>query len=270
MSELKNKLAVKADGQVTEKKPQTIYDLINYMKPEIQRALPKHLDADRVARIAITTIRSNPKLQECNPYSFLGALMQSSQLGLEPNTPLGQAYIIPYKNSKLNTMEAQFQIGYKGLIDLAYRSGQFKSIYAHEVFENDLFDYEYGLDQKLVHKPAAEDRGKVIGYYAIFHLQNGGHGFAYMSIQDVEAHAQKYSQAVQKGWSSPWKTNFDEMAKKTVLKKVLKYAPLSVEMARDVSADETIKTEISDDMSEIPYVDIEIEEIEATTEKAQG
>ncbi|MDK2824535.1 MAG: recombination protein RecT [Clostridia bacterium] len=244
-SDLKNKLAAKANGNQVAEKPKNIYDLINSMKPEIQRALPKHLDADRVARIAITAIRTTPKLQQCNPYSFLGALMQASQLGLEPNTPLGQAYIIPYGN------EAQFQIGYKGLLDLAYRSGQFKSIYAHEVYENDEFEYEYGLEQKLTHKPAAKDRGNVIGYYAVFHLQNGGYGFAYMSREDVEKHAQEYSQAVKKGWTSPWKTNFDEMAKKTVLKKVLKYAPLSVEMARNLSADETIKTEIAEDMSEV-------------------
>ena len=261
MSDLKNKLATKANaGQVAEKS-KNIYELINSMKPEIARALPKHLDPDRVARIAITAIRANPKLQQCNPMSFLGALMQSSQLGLEPNTPLGQAYLIPYGN------EVQFQVGYKGLIDLAYRSGQFKSIYAHEVHEKDVFEYEYGLDQKLVHKPAAKDRGKVIGYYAIFHLQNGGYGFAYMSIEDVEKHAAQYSQAVKKGWTSPWKTDFDAMAKKTVLKKVLKYAPLSVEMARNVAADETVKNEIAEDMSEVlditpEYIDVEQEEVQ--------
>lgn len=243
--DLKNKLATKANQQGVQSQPKNIYDLINAMKPEIQRALPKHLDPDRVARIAITVVRSNPKLQQCNPYSFLGALMQSAQLGLEPNTPLGQAYLIPYGN------EVQFQVGYKGLIDLAYRSGQFKSIYAHEVYENDEFDFEYGLEQKLKHKPATTDRGKVIGYYGVFILQNGGNGFAYMSIEDVENHAALYSQAVKKGWTSPWKTNFDEMAKKTVLKKVLKYAPLSVEMARNIAADETIKNQITDDMSEV-------------------
>lgn len=247
--ELTNKLSKKVETLTQDKKPQTVFDLINYMKPEIARALPKHMDADRIARIAITTLRTNPKLQSCDTSSFMAALMQSAQLGLEPNTPLGQAYLIPYGG------KVQFQIGYKGLIDLAYRSGQFKSIYAHEVHEKDDFEYEYGLEQKMIHKPALKDRGSVIGYYGVFHLQNGGHGFAFMSISDVEKHSEKYSQAVQKGWTSPWKTDFNEMAKKTVLKKVLKYAPLSIEMARNISADETVKTETSEDMYEIPSID---------------
>jgi recombination protein RecT len=142
------------------------------------------------------------------------------------------------------------------MIDLAYRSGQFKSIYAHAVHENDDFDYQYGLNQDLKHKPAAKDRGEVIGYYAVYHLQNGGYGFEVMSKEDVENHAKTYSQAVKKGWTSPWKTDFDAMAKKTVIKKLLKYAPLSVEFSRQIAQDETIKTEISENMEDVPSENI--------------
>ena len=248
---LKNILAEKVEYKGSDKnKPKTISQWIEAMKPEIEKALPNVITVDRFARMALTAVRVNPKLAQCTPMSLMAALMQAAQLGLEPNTPLGQAYLIPYGD------QAQFQIGYKGMIDLAYRSGQFKSIYAHAVHENDDFDYQYGLNQDLKHKPAAKDRGEVIGYYAVYHLQNGGYGFEVMSKEDVENHAKTYSQAVKKGWTSPWKTDFDAMAKKTVIKKLLKYAPLSVEFSRQISQDETIKTEISENMEDVPSENI--------------
>lgn len=169
--------------------------------------------------------------------------MQAAQLGVEPNTPLGQAYLIPYGNV------CQFQLGYKGLIDLAYRSGEVSSIQAHEVHENDVFEYEYGLEPKLKHIPAQKDRGNVIMYYAVLKLKNGGVGFEVMSREDVETFARKKSKAFNNG---PWQTDFDEMAKKTVLKKVLKYAPLKTEFARAVATDETVKSTLSDNMVDEP------------------
>ena len=99
-------------------------------------------------------------------------MMQAAQLGVEPNTPLGQAYLIPYRNH--GQLECQFQLGQKGLIDLAYRSGEITSISAHEVCENDDFEYELGLEEKLKHKPALKDRGAVILYYAVFRTENCG------------------------------------------------------------------------------------------------
>jgi len=266
-SKVKNALQNKANSNVSKKegKPKTITQWIEAMKPEIEKALPNVITVERFARMALTAIRVNPKLGNCKPVSLMAALMQAAQLGLEPNTPLGQAYLIPYGD------EAQFQIGYKGMIDLAHRSGEFKSIYAHEVHENDEFDYQYGLHQDLKHKPAAKDRGEVIGYYAVYHLQNGGFGFVYMSKEDVENHAKKFSQAYKKGWSSPWKDNFDAMAKKTVIKKLLKYAPLSVEFSRQIAQDETIKTEISENMEDVPSENIfeaeySVEDAEDTNE----
>lgn len=252
---LKNTLAKKANGNEVQesKKPKTIAQWIEAMKPEIEKALPKHISVDRIARIALSAIRVNPTLAECTPISFMASLMQASQLGLEVNTPLGQAYIIPYKNK--GKLEAQFQLGYKGLVDLAYRSGQFKSIYAHVVYENDEFEFEYGLEQKLVHKPAKSNRGNPIWYYAVYHLKNGGYGFEVMSVEDIKEHAKRYSQSFNSKYS-PWQNNFDEMAKKTVLKRVLKYAPLSVEFMREVAQDETIKHEISQDMTEVPSENI--------------
>lgn len=130
-------------------------------------------------------------------------------------------------------------------------------IQAHTVYENDDFDYELGLEPKLHHVPAKSDRGNPVYFYAVFHTKDGGYGFEVMSLEDVQAHAKKYSKSYSNG---PWQTNFEEMAKKTVLKRVLKYAPLKSEFVRQVSADETIKTTISDDMFSEPDVTIIDEE----------
>lgn len=268
---VKNALANIASGEVS-KKPKTIKDWIKTMEPEIKKALPNVMTPERFTRMALTAVSVNPKLAECTPRSFMGALMNAAQLGLEPNTPLGQAYLIPFKNK--GVMEVQFQIGYKGLIDLAYRSGEFLSIYAKEVHENDEFEYEFGLEPKLIHKPATSNRGEVIAYYAVFKLVNGGFGFEVMSKDDIIAHAKKYSQNYDSKYS-PWTNNFDEMAKKTVLKKVLKYAPIKVEFVRQLTEDETIKKELSEDMSEVQGIEIEYEikeeqtEVEAVSEQAQ-
>lgn len=245
-----NKLAAKANNRaVTEnKQPKNMKDWIVAMKPQIEAALPSVITPERFTRMALTAVSSNPKLANCTPKSFMGALMNAAQLGLEPNTPLGQAYLIPYKNKGVD--EVQFQIGYKGLVELAHRSGEFKNIEARVVYENDTFEYEYGLEPKLVHKPAMKDRGKPIYYYAVFTLVNGGFGFEVMSKEDIDIHKNKYSQAAGSKYS-PWNTNFDEMAKKTVLKRVLKYAPIRTEFARKINNDETIKTELSDDMSDV-------------------
>ena len=250
-------VAKKESTTAVKTAPKTIKDYVNIMMPEIKKALPNTITPERFSRIVLSAISNNKQLQQCTPTSFLAGMMNAAQLGLEPNTPLGQAYLIPYKNK--GTLEAQFQIGYKGQKDLAYRSGQVKTIYAEEVCENDEFEYELGLNPKLVHKPAVKDRGDVIYYYAVFKLVNGGEGFSVMSMDDVKKHMNRFSKAAQAGFS-PWQTNFDEMAKKTVIKKVLKYAPLSTDIMRKIAEDETIKSDISADMSlindEVEYAEV--------------
>jgi len=261
--DVKNQLANKQNNGVQQQvsPEQSLNAMLKRMGPQIQRALPKHMDADRIARIALTAVRTTPKLLACDQTSFLAAIMQAAQLGVEPNTGLGQAYLIPYGN------QVQFQLGYKGLIDLAVRSGQYKSIYAHEVFANDELTFEYGLYKDLKHKPASIPDGEPIGYYAVYHLQNGGYDFVYWTRERIDQHAHKFSQAVQKGWTSPWKTNFDAMAKKTVLKEVLKYAPKSIELQKTVEADSTIKNELSADMSDvIDVTDYTVSDIEDNAE----
>ena len=228
--------------QQENKKP-SLQGLIRAMEPEIKKALPSVITPERFTRMVFTALSSNKKLQACTPESFLGAMMQAAQLGVEPNTPIGQAYLIPYGN------QVQFQLGYKELIDLAYRSGEVQSIQAHEVHEDDTFEYELGLNPKLKHVPAMKDRGQVILYYAVIKLKNGGEGFEVMSREDVDQFARAKSKTYKNG---PWQTDFDEMAKKTVLKKVLKYAPLKSDFAKQVKEDETIKTSISENMTDLP------------------
>lgn len=251
----KEVLATRAqETQVRLTKSMSIQDLIKAMEPEIKRALPQVITPERFTRMALSALNSTPKLKECSQMSFLGALMNAAQLGLEPNTPLGQAYLIPYKNK--GQLECQFQIGYKGLIDMVYRNEDIQTVQAQCVYENDTFDYELGLEPKLVHKPALKDRGELVLVYALWKSKNGGYGFEVMSKEDIDAHARKFSQSYGSSYS-PWKTNYEEMAKKTVIKKCLKYAPLKSDFVRAVSNDETIKSELSVDMSEIQNEEIE-------------
>lgn len=249
-----------AQMQEAEKKDNSMVGLIRRMEPQIRKALPSVITPERFTRMVLTALSSNPKLQACTPMSFMGAMMQAAQLGVEPNTPLGQAYLIPYGGV------CQFQLGYKGLIDLAYRSGEVSSIQAHEVRENDTFEYEYGLEPKLRHVPAQTDRGPVTFYYAVLKLKNGGVGFEVMSRDDVETFARKKSKAYNNG---PWKTDFDEMAKKTVLKKVLKYAPLKTEFARAVASDESVKTMKMDEPADMLDAPNEIYTIENEPDKPE-
>jgi recombination protein RecT len=238
---------------------------IKSMEGEIKKALPSVITPERFTRMVLSAISVNPQLAKCTPKSFLGAMMSAAQLGLEPNTPLGQAYLIPYSNK--GVLEVQFQIGYKGLLDLAYRSGEVDVIQAHIVYENDAFEVEYGLNPTLKHVPADRDRGEPTKVYAVFKTKTGGYGFEVMSMDDVRRHAEKYSQSYKSNYS-PWKSNFEEMAKKTVLKKVLKYAPMKSDFVRGIVQDESIKTEISEDMysvnNEMAY-DAEYTEVNTDT-----
>lgn len=253
--DVKAELAKKAKPEVRLTKSMTIADMVKALEPEIKRALPAVLTPERFTRMALSAINNTPKLAECSPMTFIAALMNAAQLGLEPNTPLGQAYLIPFENRKKGITECQFQIGYKGYIDLAYRTGQVHLIQAQAVYENDLFDYEYGLNPRLVHRPAEGERGEQAYFYGIFRLSNGGFGFEVMNKAAVDSHAQTYSQAL-KGGCSPWIKNYEDMAKKTVIKKVLKYAPISTDFQKAVSMDESIKTEISVDMSEVQNAEL--------------
>ncbi len=261
--EIKDQLALKAEEATKGKLTRNIADMIKAIEPEIKKALPAVMTPERFTRIALSALNTNPKLAECSQMSFLAALMNAAQLGLEVNTPLGQAYLIPYNNK--GRLECQFQIGYKGMLELAYRNPELQTIQAHTVYENDEFEYELGLNSRLVHKPALNDRGKVRCYYALYKLKNNGYGFEVMSRNEVEDYAKKYSKATD-SVHSPWNNDsFDSMAKKTVIKQLLKYAPLKTDLDKAMSMDESIKTNIAVDMSEVENANIiDVSETEET------
>lgn len=244
MAEVKkatNSLAKGTTGSVVEKKKgKTIFDIIKAGEQQFAAALPKHLNSERFTRIAITTIRQNPKLAECNAESLLGSLMTIAQLGLEPGV-LGQCYLIPFKNNKLGTIECQFQLGYKGMIELLRRTGQLSDIYAYTVYSNDEFSIEYGLERTLKHIPAfsnADGRGEIVGFYSVAILKDGTRAFEYMTKREVIEHEEKYRKGNFK--NDIWNKNFEEMSLKTVTKKMLKWLPISVEMIENLRKDEQI------------------------------
>lgn len=253
----------KAKEAKLDKPQKTLRDYIKSMEGEIKKALPSVLTPERFTRMMLSAVSNTPKLPECTPKSFLAAMMSAAQLGLEPNTPLGQAYLIPFKNK--GVLEVQFQVGYKGLIDLAYRSGEVDIIQAQAVHENDVWECEFGIEPKLKHIPADTNRGEVVRYYAMFRTKTGGYGFEVMSVDDIKAHAQKYSQSFNSSFS-PWKTNFDAMAKKTVLKQCLKYAPMKSDFVKAIASDETIKHELSEDMYSVTDETVYEDAIEAEAE----
>ncbi|QFR56352.1 recombinase [Bacillus phage 049ML001] len=276
--ELKNTLA-QQNGAVpqTPVKPQDkVKGYLERMMPAIKDVLPKHLDADRLSRIAMNVIRTNPKLLECDTASLMGAVLESAKLGVEPGL-LGQAYILPYTNYKKKTVEAQFILGYKGLLDLVRRSGHVSTISAQTVYKNDTFEYEYGLDDKLIHRPApfGTDRGEPVGYYAVAKMKDGGYNFLVMSKQDVEKHRDAFSKSKNREGVvyGPWADHFDAMAKKTVLRQLINYLPISVEQLSGVAADERTGSELHNQFADddnIINVDINTGEIIDHQEKLGG
>ncbi|RJX27166.1 MAG: recombinase RecT [Dethiobacter sp.] len=244
--------------------------------PAIKTIVPRHMTPERLARMALTTISRTPKLAQCTPASLVGAVMNCAVLGLEPNL-MGHAYLVPYWNSKQRTYECQFQIGYKGYIELIRRTGAVSQVYARKVYENDLFVYLYGEQNTLVHVPfdmleyldnsvpaqseggllprltagaarlirerSARDAGEVIKYYAAFKLKDGSFGFQVVTKEQALAHAQKFSSSKSGGrLVGPWVEHFDAMALKTAIKEMVKYMPISIEIQEKLALDESVLT----------------------------
>lgn len=238
------KLAERAQTAGTATPGTSLNDLLRKQVPAITRALPasQGLTAERFLRLVLTEVRRTPTLLECTQESFLGAVMLSAQLGLEPG-PLGHAWYVPFFNNKIGRREAQFIIGYKGMIDLARRSRQIRSLVAREVYEKDHFEFEYGTNERLVHKPKLDgSRGKVVAYYGVALFTDGGQYVEVMSPEDIEERRGR-SKAKDSG---PWQTDYIAMAKKTVIRKMFPYLPVSTEAARAVEFDEAIVVDLGD------------------------
>jgi len=224
--------------QVNNQKLMSLRHLLEQRKSSISAVLPSHMTPERLIKIAVVAASRNPLLLQCSPESIFSSLMDASQLGLEPFTGLNLSYIIPYRNGKTGMTEAKFIPSYRGLLDLARRSGQIKSVMAEIVYERDEIIIEKGLEPKLVHKPVydGKDAGKPILVYAIAHFKDGGYQFVVMTIPEIDA-VRKKSKSPNNG---PWVEFWSEMAKKTVLKNLLKYCPSSLELSKAIDKDNSV------------------------------
>ncbi len=207
----------------------TMADFLMAKARSFQQLLPRGMDPDRFIRMAMKAIISNPKLATCDKASMVIALGTAAELGLDPNGALGYGAIVPFNNRKSGKLEAKFMIGYKGLLALMYRTEIFQTITAHEVCENDLFEYEYGLNAHLKHVPAMRERGAVTTFYAYYKTKDGGFDFQVASKEELLAWGQQYSRNFDQS-DSPWQTAEDEMCKKTLLRKLSKYGPIRVDI----------------------------------------
>lgn len=223
----------------------TLQSQISGMAKEFERALPGKIGVERMMRIVMTAILKNPLLAQCEPTTFFGALLQSLQLGLEVNTPLGQAYLIPRKkndkNGRFLYWECNFQLGYQGLLELCYRSRRYEIISARIVYDGDDFDYQYGSHQYLSHTPRYTSE-KPVYAYGYYKLKDGGEDFVVWKYENALKHGEEFSDAFSSKYA-PWQSHSETqeaMVRKTMLKQVLHYAPKSVELSEASNADEHV------------------------------
>jgi len=217
--------------------------MLEQYKGEIARALPKHINPDRMARIALTAFRMTPKLGECDPRSVFAAVIQSSQLGLEVGL-MGEAHLVPFGG------QCQLILGYTGLMKLARNSGQVVDIYAEAVRINDKFALKLGMERDLQHEPLTaqggfpasdEERGEVVGFYAVGVLKDGSKTFVAMSRKEVEKirdGSKGYQAAKKYNKESPWDTDFSAMGLKTAIRRLCKWLPKSPELATALALDD--------------------------------
>jgi recombination protein RecT len=234
---------------------------LNKIKPNVQRVIPGHMKIERICRLALNELHKNPKLQECTPRSFLSAVTVASQLGLEVGV-LGAAYLVPYSNK--GVLECNLIPGYRGLMDLAYRSGVVMSIGAEIVYDVDEFYFDKGVNSTLVHKPSLKEPRVMIAAYAIAKLTNGEHQFFVMSkqrIDEVKARA--------KSQYGPWVSDYEAMARKTVVRRLFTWLPSSIEMRQAAILDEHQEIGIQN-MSEFAMEETDLGEIFNTQEFADG
>lgn len=245
--------------QVTK---QTVVSILRdqKVKAELTLLLPKNLSVDRFIRLVLSEVSRNPKLNSCDPREFILAVSTVAQLGLELGPVLGHAFIVPFYNSEKDKTEPQVIIGYKGMIELAYRSGRVININAWLVYEKDTFEVEFGLTPKLVHVPNFEDqnRGEIKLAYAVAHLVGGGVHFEILSKHQI-------LKSKPKTGSKAWGTSPEEMFKKTTVRRLFKMLPISTDMSRAITIDDAADA----DISQINIIDTEGEFVDQGTGEIQ-
>lgn len=216
-------------------------------KKQFAAALPENFNTERFVRAALTEFRMNPALAECSVPSVLGYFMQAAACGLEPASAMGHCYAVPFNNKKTGQKEVQFIIGWRGMLDIVRRSGEIASVDAHIVHEKDVFELEFGLNPKCRFKPYMDgEPGDVKGAYiqVDFKGENSKPLVWYMSKAEIDKHRAR-SKADKYG-DSPWKTDYEAMCLKTVVRTAFKWLPVSIEQAQAVSSDSGVSRYNSD------------------------
>ena len=242
--------------------PPVLIDQVGLMEEQFQKAMPAGYSASQLVRDAQTAVREIPRLADCDQASALGAFMTCAQLGLRPNV-MGQAYVVPYYDRRQRGYRAQLQIGYQGLIDLAYRSGKVTLMEARTVYEKDDFYVEYGINPKLQHRPFLEgDPGKPVAYYGVARMTSGDYVFHVMSRFQAEQWRDKHASARNRDGEvvGPWREHFDAMAMKTQIRQLAKWIPKDVSFSTAVAADGSVRDDL--------HVDAVARRVEPVTENA--
>lgn len=227
----------------------TVQGLLEKYKAQIAMALPRHMTPERMIRVAMTAVSQTPKLMECDPLTVCACVVQSSILGLEPSSVLGEAYLVPFRNSKTDRMECQLIPGYQGLVKLARNSGEVSMIDAQIVYANDAFEFRKGSDIWWEHKWARTgDRGDPEGVWAGYVLKDGSRNFEYWTMDQLRDHRDRYSKGAKDKAGNligAWADSPEWMYKKTVLKQVIKLMPKSVELSTALSLEERADVGVS-------------------------
>lgn len=300
--ELKNQLQTQQHGQ-GQSFQSIIQQEFKKIFPAVQSMVPKHMTPERLMRVSLAAISRTPKLATCTPESLVGAVTACAVMGLEPNL-IGHAYLVPFWNGKIKRMECQFQIGYKGFIDLVRRTGDVDKIDALPVYENDLIVYVQGTESFVIHVPFAmvgnlnesmfndnanfmhvvlrgalvewkkkspTEQGQVTSYYSYYKLKSGSTGFKVMTKPEVEKHRDQFSKSKDKDtgeFTGPWKDNFDAMAMKTCVKQMIKFMPISIEIQEQLQKDEGVVTfnQNKTGMNDIDIFNVDYSVVSSTSE----
>ncbi|MFE2994201.1 recombination protein RecT [Nocardia sp. NPDC059246] len=263
---------IEANQTAPAKKDDDLKSSIQKMEKAFELAMPRGAEAKQLIRDAFTAIQRTPKLAQCEQLSVLGAFMTCAQLGLRPGV-LGQAYVLPFWDRKDRMYKAQFVAGYRGLVDLAYRSDRVLSVAARIIHANDFFEVEYGAaDDKWVHKPFLDgDRGDSRAYYAVARTRGGGYAITDpISYAEMVKYRNKYATAKNKDGAvfGPWVDEFDGMAKKTMVRQLSKMLPMSTELALAVENDGSVRFDLGKEAIDTPQ-HVEPDVIDAETADVQ-
>lgn len=235
----------------TKEKISTVRDMILKSKDQISAALPRHMNADRFMRVAMTQVQRNPALLDCERTSLIGAIIQSAQLGLETDSITGQAHLVPYWNGKKGVMEVQLIPGYKGLVKLTRNSGEVLRVEPRAVHAKDKFTYEYGTKPFITHKPyeGSDDPGEPTHFYAIAFFREGSTQFDVLPVTEVNKIKVRALEKKKNKDGGPWSTDFEEMGKKTAVRRLCKQVPSDVNLQRAIELDERAELGIPQDLN---------------------